>query len=136
VEGLKGRIEAQTSNGAVDLLDVDGDATIRTSNGRIHAERLRGSADASTSNGGIDLDLGKVTDGIKAHTSNGGITVRLQEPVNAHVIAQTSNSSIHSDFDVRVSGEISKHRLEGSIGSGGPVIDLSTSNGSIRILRM
>ena len=28
-----------------------------------------------------------------------------------------------------------KHHLEGTLGSGGPLIDLSTSNGSIRIVR-
>jgi len=36
---------------------------------------------------------------------------------------------------MRLRGEISKHNIEGSIGSGGPLIDLSTSNGSIRILK-
>ena len=31
---------------------------------------------------------------------------------------------------------VDKHHLEGVIGGGGPTIDLSTTNGSIRILRM
>jgi DUF4097 and DUF4098 domain-containing protein YvlB len=138
VEGFHGRIDAETSNGPVDLTDVEGDATMHTSNGHIHAERLRGAADASTSNGGIDLDLpGALAKDVRAHTSNGGITLRLQEPLNARVLAQTSNSSIRSDFDVKMSGEISRHRLEGAIGNGGgPNIDLSTSNGTIRILKM
>jgi len=136
VERLKGRLEAQTSNGPVDLIEVDGDATIHTSNGHIHTERLDGSADASTSNGAIDLDIGKLTSGVRARSSNGGITVRLREPVNCKVMAQTSNSSIRSDFEVRVNGEINKHHLDGVIGSGGPLLDLSTSNGSIRILKM
>jgi hypothetical protein len=33
-------------------------------------------------------------------------------------------------------GEFSKNRLEGVIGNGGPLIDLTTSNGSIRLLKM
>ena len=45
------------------------------------------------------------------------------------------NSNITTDFEMRLRGEISKHHIEGSIGSGGPLIDLSTSNGSIRILK-
>jgi DUF4097 and DUF4098 domain-containing protein YvlB len=136
VQGLRGRVDAQTSNGAIELIDVEGDATLHTSNGHIHADRLTGDVEASTSNGGIDLTMFGKLAGIRAHTSNGGITVRLPEPLNARLVAQTSNSSIHSDFDVRMSGEFSKHRLEGSVGSGGPLIDLGTSNGSIRILRM
>jgi DUF4097 and DUF4098 domain-containing protein YvlB len=137
VQGLQGRLDAQTSNGPIELADVTGDATLHTSNGHIHAQRLNGSADAGTSNGGIDLELpGRLVHDVRAHTSNGGITVRLQEPLNAHVMASTSNSSIHTDFDVRMNGEFSKRRLEGSIGNGGPMLDLSTSNGSIRILKM
>ena len=137
VQGFHGRLDAETSNGPVDLIDVEGDATLHTTNGHIHAERLNGGADASTSNGSIDLDLpGKLARDVRAHTSNGGITLRLEEPLNAHVMAQTSNSSIRSDFDVRMSGEWNQHHMEGAIGSGGPMIDLSTSNGAIRILKM
>jgi len=137
VQGFHGRLDAQTSNGAVDLVDVEGDATLHTSNGHIHAERLNGTADASTSNGGIDLDLpSKLSRDVRAHTSNGGITLRFQEPPNARLMAQTSNSSIRCDFDVRMSGEWNKHHIEGAIGSGGPLVDLSTSNGPIRILKM
>jgi len=135
-QGLQGRLDAQTSNGPIELADVTGDAILHTSNGHIHAQRLNGGADATTSNGGIDLELpGKLARDVRAHTSNGGITVRLQAPLNAHFMATTSNSSIQTDFDVRMSGELSKHHMEGSIGSGGPMIDLSTSNGSIRVLK-
>ena len=41
-----------------------------------------------------------------------------------------------NDFDVQVQGQISKHSLEGTIGSGGPVLDLSTSNGSIHLEKL
>jgi hypothetical protein len=30
---------------------------------------------------------------------------------------------------------LSKHRLEGTIGTGGPLLDLETSNGGIKLLR-
>jgi len=137
VQNLRGDLEAQTSNGPVELIGVDGTTFLHTSNGRIHAQRLGGGVDATTSNGSIELELpAKLTDNVKAHTSNGGITVRLPELAGARLVAQTSNSSIQSDFDVRMAGELNKHHLEGVIGNGGPLIDLSTSNGAIRILKM
>jgi hypothetical protein len=52
------------------------------------------------------------------------------------VVARTTNSSISSDFEVKMQGEFSKNRLEGVIGNGGSLIDLSTSNGSIRLLKL
>ena len=54
VEGLHGRLDAETSNGPIDLVNADGDALLRTSNGHVDVRQLRGSLDATTSNSAID----------------------------------------------------------------------------------
>jgi DUF4097 and DUF4098 domain-containing protein YvlB len=146
-----------TSNGGIRITDAAGPARVRTSNGGIRIAGLSGGLEAHTSNGGITADLDKVEgevkletsngsvevrlpqglrDSLRAHTSNGGITVRLPEGVDARVSAHTSNAHVTSDFDVRMQGELERHRMEGVIGKGGPLLDLSTSNGSIRLARM
>jgi DUF4097 and DUF4098 domain-containing protein YvlB len=156
VERLHGRLDAETSNGPIELVDLEGDAQLRTSNGHVDVRELRGSLDATTSNsaitaeidrsssdvrattnnGSIDLELpADFAAGIRAHTSNSSITVHLPSSTNAHVIASTNNDSISSEFEMKVHGEISKNHLEGDIGKGGPLVDLDTSNGGIRILR-
>jgi DUF4097 and DUF4098 domain-containing protein YvlB len=157
VEGLRGDLDAATSNSAIELMDVEGNVTAHTSNGRVRADRLLGTLDATTSNGAIqaviegadrpvrvetsngviDLTLPRHYDrDLKAGTSNSSITVHLPSDANAHVVAQTSNSSIASDFDMTMRGEFSKNRLDAMIGSGGPLIDLHTSNGHIKLARM
>jgi DUF4097 and DUF4098 domain-containing protein YvlB len=159
VQALHGSLDAQTSNGSVELIDVGGDAKAHTSNGHIRIEGLRGSLEASTSNASINARLEQVPAGrpvrletsnssvelrvpanfandIRVSTSNSGITLHMPYQVNAQVVARTTNSSISSDFEVKMQGEFSKNRLEGVIGNGGPLIDLSTSNGSIRLLKM
>jgi DUF4097 and DUF4098 domain-containing protein YvlB len=73
---------------------------------------------------------------IHATTSNGGITVHLPSGIGANLSAHASNSSISTEFEVATQGTLEKHRLEGKIGAGGPEIDLSTSNGSIRIAKL
>jgi len=146
-----------TSNGGIRIMDAVGPARLRTSNGGIRVTNLSGGLEAHTSNGGITADLEKVDgevkletsngsievrlpellrEGVRAHTSNGGITVRLPEGVDARVSAHTSNAHVTSDFDVRMQGEIERNRLEGVIGKGGALLDLSTSNGSIRLARL
>jgi len=156
VVDLHGALEAETSNSAIELLGVEGDVTAHTSNGHIEAERLGGALDAvttnshvradisradrgvrlETSNSGVELTLPpNFSSGVRVSTSNGGITVRMPESTNAHVSARTSNASITTDFEIRTQGDISRNRLEGVIGSGGPLIDLSTSNSGIRLLR-
>lgn len=158
VENLAGRLDAQTSNGGVEVTGQEGGAVLRTSNGRIRAEDVRGGLEANTSNGGItariasaepgrtirlqtsnggvDLAVDGTSGDVRVATSNGGITLRLPEKINARLVAVTTNSSIKSELDVTTQGPFSKHRLEGLIGSGdGPTIDLSTTNGSIRLVR-
>jgi hypothetical protein len=156
VRRLKGALTAETSNGPVELQDIDGAVEVHTSNGHVRGEGLRGALDATTSNssiratldkvdgavrvqssnGGIDLTLPPNSQSaVRAHTSNSGITLHLPGEVNARLSAVTSNASISTDFEMRLRGEIAKHHIEGSIGSGGPLLDLSTSNGQIRILR-
>jgi hypothetical protein len=158
LEGLQGDVDAQTSNGMVELVDVTGNAVVHTSNGRIRADHLQGSLQANTSNGtisaslsgtagrplrldtsngGVDATLPQKFDSdVRIHTSNGHITLRLPAEANARVEAQTSNSGITSDFEVRAQGAFSKNRLDGTIGTGGPLLDLSTSNAGIRLVKM
>lgn len=157
VADFQGALEATTSNGSLEISDYNGNATLKTSNGRIRGARLRGRIDATTSNGAIDVT---VTDpaaglplkfttsngsinlavdkwantGLVARTSNASITLRLPEGVNAQLEASTSNGSINSEFEVATT-QVSKRRMEGRIGSGGPLLDLATSNGGIRVLR-
>jgi hypothetical protein len=158
VQDLRGSLDAQTSNASVDLIDVEGDVIAHSSNGHIHAEGLRGGFDASTSNASVKADISHVSHSVRVETSNGsvelalpadlpsdvrvntsnsGITVRLPSSTSARVVARTSNSSISSDFDLKVHGEIGKNHVDAAIGSGGgPLIDLATSNGGIRLMKM
>jgi hypothetical protein len=154
---LTGSLEVQTTNGTVEVSDITGDTTLRSSNGTIRADVRKGRFGASTSNGSITVHLIEPDSSpvrlessnghieltmdaereVRANTSNSSIIVRMPSSAGASVIAHTTNSSITCDFDVSVhGGEISKHRLEGTIGKGGPLLDLGTSNGSIKILRL
>jgi DUF4097 and DUF4098 domain-containing protein YvlB len=155
---IEGRLEARTSNGAIEGDGMTGDVTLRTSNGGIRLDRVAGALDATTSNGGIHIRLGKPkpnepvkvhssngsielelealdNNEIRASTSNSSITLRLPAAIKAHLRASTSNSSITSDFDVTMHGTMNKNHLEGDINGGGPLIDASSSNGTIRILK-
>ena len=89
-----------------------------------------------TSNSSVELTFpAHFSSDVRVSTNNGGITLRLPESANARVSARTSNSSVTTDFEITAHGEISKNHLEGVIGAGGPLIDLGTSNGGIRLLR-
>ncbi len=164
IESLNGALTAHTSNGSVTAENVSGALTLRTSNGPIRAERVSAGIEASTSNGSITVhfdDKAAVSPApLKFETSNGRIDVTMPAPPKSEIRAQTSNSSItlrlpsntaakiraetsHGEVrsDFLAGGAEAEHHgrrqtLEESIGGGGPLIDLHTNNGSIRLLRM
>ena len=153
--GTRGNLDASTSNGSVELQHT-GNVDVHSSNGGIRADVERGTFIAGTSNGSINARLGESNSNqpvrlessnggidvtmnsareIRASTSNSGITVRMPGGANATLRAHTSNSNITTDFDVMVRGTQSKSRLEGNIGNGGPLLELSSTNGNIKVLR-
>ncbi|MFB3827526.1 MAG: DUF4097 domain-containing protein [Bryobacteraceae bacterium] len=157
-ENMKGGVEVHTSNGPVSVINVEGGVDVKTSNGPVRAEAVRGWFEAATSNGPVTVELGEmestravkldtsngpieirlpegVRGELRASTSNAGITLRLPPGANARLIASARHASVRSDFDVQGEGPASRGRLEGLIGKGGPTLDLSTSNGAIRILK-
>ena len=155
---VHGEIDANTTNGAVEAVDLDGNANLHTSNGSIKVDATHGSLDATTSNGSITATLEKPATNwpvklhssnghidltirsanipdVRADTSNSAITVHLPGNVNARVHAATTHSSVSSDFDVLTHGGKANSELDGTIGSGGPTVDLSSSNGAIKIVK-
>ncbi len=160
VQQLTGELEAHTTNGAIEAMDLDGNARLETSNGSIKAESSHGSLEATTSNGSINVELTdpalnwpvklhssnghiearlkseKLPD-LRAETSNSSVSIRIPANANARLRAHTSHSNITSDFDIsNRSNSGSNADLEGNIGSGGgPLIELSSTNGSIKVLK-
>ena len=148
----------ETSNGAIEVASVGGPITMHTSNGSIRADGVQRGIEGTTSNGSIRVTLGKVEErrpvrlttsngsvelavddlggsDVVVRTSNATITARLPQSVAADVKASTSNGGLTNEFESSFQGRAEKHLLEGTIGGGGPLLSLTTSNGSIRLLK-
>ena len=118
VRGTRASVDASTVNGGITLLDVSG--TVR----------------GSTTNGGIDVTLtGERWQGeeLQLGTTNGGITLRVPSNFNARLVASTVHGDIDTDFPLTIQGRVGR-RVEGTLGSGGPTVRLTTTNGGIRLL--
>jgi DUF4097 and DUF4098 domain-containing protein YvlB len=134
IDGIDGAARLRTSNGTIRGTGVTGSLDAETSNGRVEVTDLGGPVNVRTSNGAVELTFDSVHE-VRATTSNGAITLRLPAGSGGAIHAHTSNGSIQSDFDVTAHGVLSKHSLDGTFGSGGASLELSTSNGGIRLLR-
>ena len=137
VRGVTDRVEATSTNGDV---EIDGGSNVgaRTTNGSVWI-RGAGFASARTTNGEIVAELHGFTSASgpwSFSTTNGPITLRLPAGTNAEIDASTTNGRITSDLPVTVSGTIGRNRLRGTLGTGGPLIELRTTNGRIELARI
>jgi len=128
-------------NGGINLSDVRGRIEFDAKNGGVRLTRVAGDVRGQTLNGGIQVELsGRTWEGgqLEARTTNGGVTISVPESYSAHIQTETVNGAIDSDFPVSltVQGRIRPHNLDFNVGTGGPLIHVSTTNGGVKLRRI
>lgn len=135
VRNVTADVRASTVNGAVEVANATGEVTATTVNGAIDVATRNGPVNATTVNGDIDVRMNAIArDGsMRFHTVNGTVRVTMPESINASVEMETMHGSISSDYPVQLSGRFGPRRASGTIGRGGPRIELETLNGSVHL---
>jgi hypothetical protein len=131
-------LTVKTRNGAIAISDVRGNLHFDVNNGAVRLKRVAGDVSGTTVNGAIQAELaGGAWEGrqLEIGTHNGAVTVTMASYYSAHIQAETGNGRIQSDFPVTLSGNLSPQNLDFNLGSGGPLIHITTSNGAIRLKR-
>lgn len=126
-----------TSNGPVSVGQVRGDMELRTSNGPMSLKELGGNVRARTTNGPLSITLsGSRWDGagLDARTTNGPLTINVPANYNAQLESGTTNGPVDIGFPITVVGRITRD-ISAQLGSGGPTIRATTTNGPLSIRR-
>jgi len=136
-------VDCETVTGRINLQNITGDAFMETVTGRITASQIKGSikarevseasvVDGNTVTGAVVYD-GKINrDGrYTLNTHTGRIEMTLPADSGFDLEANTFSGSIQSDFEIKVSGKISKKRISGVVNKGGPLVKLSTFSGNV-----
>lgn len=126
------RFHGRTVNGGVEVRDLDAEVAVRSVNGDVELS-TSGPAEANTVNGSIRATLGSLASGLSFETVNGSIELDIPDDAGADVDARWVNGGLETDLPLRLRGAIGRHSAEGTLGEGGPRLDLTTVNGSIRI---
>jgi hypothetical protein len=125
---------ARTVNGGIHAEELGADVTATTVNGDVEIS-TEGFARAETVNGSIDVAMGALdfAEGAEFSTVNGSITLDVADGVDADVDASWLNGSFESELPFSLEGRISRRSARGTLGAGGPRLELETVNGSITI---
>jgi len=155
ISSCKGPAEVRTSGGGITIGEVGGNVFAHTSGGSIKIGLAQGEVDAHTSGGSVRVE--EVQGAIKARssggsvkayisrqpendcrltTSGGSVTVYMSDDIAVDVDARSSGGHVHTEFPVKIQGELSKSLLKAKINGGGPQLYLRTSGGSIYLKKM
>jgi hypothetical protein len=128
-------LEADTRNGGVKAEGVEGRMSFHAVNGGIHLRDVAGDVRAETTNGGVHADLTGTTwkgGGLDLETTNGGVELNIPRGYNAELETGTVNGGMNIDFPITVQGTIGR-RITTKLGSGGPRVRATTTNGGVTI---
>jgi hypothetical protein len=151
VEGAKGAVRATTGSGEILATSVAGGLHASTGSGNITLRQTApGDVEASTGSGNLELD--GVHGSVRAQTASGNIlvegegegtwrlssasgsvTVRVPSQQGFTLHAHTVSGNIHTAREMTVQGTFGKHELEGKVGNGDFLLDVSTVSGNIRV---
>lgn len=129
-------LDASSVNGGLTIRDVSGRVDASTVNGSITASSLAGPVQARTVNGSVRVSMGDAgTEDLSYRTVNGSVTLELPADFNGRLSMRTVNGSLQSDFPLTIQGRLNPKQIETDIGRGGRRLEVSTVNGSVKLLR-
>jgi hypothetical protein len=130
-------LDLRTHNGGIVVEDVQGRIDVEALNGGVSIRNVQGDLRGGTTNGGVTLALDGdrwIGGGVDLETTNGGVTVIFPERYNARLETGTVNGGMNVDFPITVQGMVGR-RLSTTLGSGGPLIRVRTTNGGVTLRR-
>jgi hypothetical protein len=131
--GISGGLVASSGSGNVKLEQTAaGEVEISTGSGDVEIKGVKGGAKVTTGSGSITAQ-GDPTSDWRLHSGSGSVRVDFPPQAAFNLVARTSSGDIETAHDISVQGKISPRELQGKVGAGGPLVELSTSSGTIEI---
>jgi hypothetical protein len=145
-------VYCKTASGNVNAKNITGNADLNCVSGDVTAENMRGSVEADTVSGSVKLVgisdaeviKGKTMSGntifhgdisstgryaLEAHSGNVEMTIPAGSAFD--LTASTFSGTIKTEFEVMMSGKLSKKKISGSVNGGGADMKLKTFSGNI-----
>ncbi|MDR1171653.1 MAG: hypothetical protein LBL24_04280 [Bacteroidales bacterium] len=124
MSNLSGSINAATSGGSITANDVEGTLKTGTSGGSVNLDDISGNLDAHTSGGSMNVEMVSVNEYVKlSNSGNLKLILPSGKGYDLKVKANKIETSGLKDFR----GNVETRSLEGTVGSGGPKINVNCS---------
>jgi Putative adhesin len=132
VQGIQGPVDASSGSGSIALESIGGKVDVHTGSGSIRAKSVTGPSVLRTGSGSVTLD--QTTAGaVKASTGSGSVTIRLPNSGGFDLHARTGSGRVYLDQPNTITGDRKNHEFKGQVRGGGPLVEVTTGSGSIRV---
>jgi len=125
----------QARNGGISLHGMRGESRFSTTNGGVTLDGVGGKVVGTTRNGGVNVRLDGSRwegDGLDVETTNGGVSMAIPSGYSAELETGTVNGGFRTELPLTVQGRLDR-QVKATLGSGGPLLKVTTTNGGVRI---
>jgi hypothetical protein len=110
-----------------------GPVVLTTRDRNITLDRMAGDISVTNRDGSINLTAAPVLGNITLEDRDGSIHTTLPEKASFAMQANTSDGSVDTDFALTTRSSENGRSLTGTVGSGGPLVHLTTTDGDISV---
>ncbi len=131
-----GRVDGEVDISPRDELTANaavGPVVLTTRSRNINLERVAGDLSVTNSNGSVDLTAVAPLGNITVENRHGDINLTVPEQAAFTVQAQASNGELSNEFSLAAQGSDMHKNFSGTVGKGGPLVRLTTSEGDISL---
>ncbi|MEO8098486.1 MAG: DUF4097 family beta strand repeat-containing protein [Acidobacteriota bacterium] len=132
MSSVSGDIHATTRSSSIRIDDVKGSLVVNTASGRIDAFRVAGSVHAETKSGAIKIAQVAAAP-LRALSDTGEIQVELSSGGGYLIDALSNSGKVSGPLPEEPGHKGERHRMQGPVGGGGPLVDLDTRSSKITI---
>jgi DUF4097 and DUF4098 domain-containing protein YvlB len=131
---LDGQIDI-SSSAALSTSEAVGPLTLTTHSRNITLDRVAGDVSVTNRNGSVDVTSAPPLSNVTVENRNGSVSVTVPEQSNFAYQFDATNGDIESDFPQVKSTEQDnrKNTVSGTIGKGGPLLRVTTSQGDVSL---
>jgi DUF4097 and DUF4098 domain-containing protein YvlB len=131
--GIGGAFYAETGSGDITLRqEAPGTVMAHTGSGNVRLRNINGGLDAHSGSGDIEAE-GVAKNDWTVRSGSGNIDLKLPSKSAFTVDARASSGSIEVNHPITVQGIQKRNRVQGKVGEGGPLLNLETGSGEIRV---
>jgi len=142
-ESVSGELKIRGVKGGADLKTVSGDILLENSQGDVEAEVVSGDIELIDISGADEVRSKSVSGSVKYvgslsrdgtynfNSLNGDVTLLLPSGTAFDLYAKTFSGDISTDFEITLTGKLSKKELRGEVNGGGAELTLKTFSGDV-----